>query len=59
MCFLVEKLLYITANPKGIEKSKGLKIGESFINTIKEENPEMEIKTIDLFTLNMHIWMRS
>jgi FMN-dependent NADH-azoreductase len=46
----VGKLLYITANPKGLEKSKGLKIGEVFINTIKEECHEMEIKTIDLFS---------
>ena len=49
----MKKLLYITANPKGLEKSKGLKIGEAFINTVKEENPEMEIKQMDLFTLDI------
>ncbi|WP_419954017.1 FMN-dependent NADH-azoreductase [Neobacillus niacini] len=47
------KLLYITANPKGIEKSKGLKIGEAFIKTIQAESPETEIKTIDLFKLEI------
>jgi FMN-dependent NADH-azoreductase len=51
-CVYVGKLLYITANPKGLEKSKGLKIGEAFIKTIKEECPEMEMKTIDLFSFN-------
>ena len=53
MCIFVEKLLYITANPKGLEKSKGLKIGEAFINTIKDEYPVVEIKHIDLFTLDI------
>lgn len=51
-CVYVGKLLYITANPKGLEKSKGLKIGEAFISTIKEERPEMEMKTIDLFSFD-------
>jgi FMN-dependent NADH-azoreductase len=52
-CVYVGKLLYITANPKGLEKSKGLKIGEAFINTIKVESPETEIQTIDLFSLDI------
>lgn len=52
-CVRVGKLLYITANPKGIEKSKGLKIGEAFIKTIQAESPETEIKTIDLFKLEI------
>lgn len=47
------KLLYITANPKGIEKSKGLQIGESFLETIKQECPDIEIKKMDLFSLDM------
>jgi FMN-dependent NADH-azoreductase len=45
----MEKLLYITANPKGLEKSKGLQIGEAFIQTFHEENPEIEITRKDLF----------
>lgn len=49
-CVYMGRLLYITANPKGIEKSKGLQIGESFINSIKEECPEIEINIIDLFS---------
>jgi FMN-dependent NADH-azoreductase len=47
--FLMEKLLYITANPKGLEKSKGLKIGEAFIEAFQAENPEIEITRLDLF----------
>lgn len=46
------KLLYITANPKGLEKSKGLQIGEAFLETYQEVRPEVEIKRIDLFALD-------
>nr|WP_263328481.1 NAD(P)H-dependent oxidoreductase [Neobacillus sp. Marseille-Q6967] len=45
-------LLYITANPKGPEKSKGLQIGQTFINTIREECPDMHIRKIDLFAFD-------
>jgi FMN-dependent NADH-azoreductase len=45
----MEKLLYITANPKGLAKSKGLQIGEAFVTSFREENPEIEIKRLDLF----------
>ena len=47
----MEKLLYVTANPKGIEKSKGLKIGEAFLESFQQERPDVEIKKIDLFSL--------
>ncbi|MEH7097842.1 FMN-dependent NADH-azoreductase [Neobacillus vireti] len=45
----MKKLLYVTANPKGLEKSKGLKIGESFLEALHEERPDIEISRIDLF----------
>jgi FMN-dependent NADH-azoreductase len=45
----MEKLLYITANPKGMEKSKGLQIGEAFLQSFMNENPDVEITKIDLF----------
>ncbi|WP_066068075.1 FMN-dependent NADH-azoreductase [Neobacillus soli] len=48
----MKKLLYITANPKGLEKSKGLQIGESFLDAFREESPDVEIKKFDLFTLD-------
>lgn len=43
------KLLYITANPKGLSKSKGLQIGEAFLEAFRTEQPDVEIKKIDLF----------
>lgn len=43
------KLLYITANPKGLSKSKGLQIGEAFLEAFRQEQPDAEIKKIDLF----------
>jgi FMN-dependent NADH-azoreductase len=45
----VKKLLYVTANPKGLEKSKGLKIGEAFLEAFQEERSDVEISKIDLF----------
>lgn len=45
----MEKLLYISANPKGVEKSKGLQIGEAFLQSFISENPGIEINKIDLF----------
>ncbi|MEH7072541.1 FMN-dependent NADH-azoreductase [Neobacillus drentensis] len=48
----MEKLLYITANPKGLEKSKGLKIGEAFLESFQQERPEVTIKKVDLFSLD-------
>lgn len=47
------KLLYITANPKGLEKSKGLQIGEAFLQSFQQERPEVEITKMDLFQLDM------
>ncbi|PLS09700.1 FMN-dependent NADH-azoreductase [Neobacillus cucumis] len=46
----MEKLLYITANPKGLEKSKGLKIGEAFLESFQEERADVEINRVDLFS---------
>jgi FMN-dependent NADH-azoreductase len=48
----MEKLLYITANPKGLEISKGLKIGEAFLEAFQQERSDVEIKKMDLFSLD-------
>jgi len=48
----MRKLLYITANPKGLEKSKGLKIGEAFLEAFQAERPDVEIHRIDLFAFD-------
>lgn len=48
----MEKLLYVTANPKGLEKSKGLKIGGASLESFQQERPDVDIKRMDLFTLD-------
>lgn len=51
---LVSKLLYITVNPKkAIERSKGRQIGEVFLETFRQEQPDVEIANWDLYQLNM------
>ncbi|WP_231689598.1 NAD(P)H-dependent oxidoreductase [Bacillus sp. FJAT-27245] len=47
------KLLYISANPKGPEKSKGMQIGEAFLQSFIEEQPDINITKIDLFQFDM------
>lgn len=48
----MKKLLYVTANPKELAKSKGLQIGEAFLESFHQELPDAEIKKMDLFTLD-------
>ncbi|PLR94173.1 FMN-dependent NADH-azoreductase [Bacillus sp. T33-2] len=50
------KLLYVTANPKRPAVSKGMKIGEAFLETFIKEQPDTEITHMDLFNLDMP-WM--
>lgn len=45
------KVLYITANPKPVEYSASLQVGQTFIDAYKAQNPNDEITTIDLVTL--------
>lgn len=47
------KLLYVTANPKGLEKSKGLQIGKAFLQTFQQERPDVEIERMDLFQIDI------
>lgn len=47
------KLLYVTANPKGLDKSKGLQIGETFIEAFQSERPDVEITRLDLFQFDI------
>ncbi|WP_409270152.1 FMN-dependent NADH-azoreductase [Neobacillus sp. SCS-31] len=47
------KLLYISANPKGPKKSKGMQIGEAFLRSFIDEQPNIEITKIDLFQFDM------
>lgn len=43
------KVLYVTANPKEVNESFGLSVGEEFLKAYKEENPNDEIVRLDLF----------
>ncbi|EEM11347.1 FMN-dependent NADH-azoreductase 2 [Bacillus pseudomycoides] len=43
------KVLFITANPNSAEASFGVAVGESFIEAYKNEHPQDEVVTIDLF----------
>ena len=43
------KVLYILSNPKTIDKSVSLKLGNEFINEYQKENPNDEIVEIDLY----------
>ncbi|RHW42075.1 NAD(P)H dehydrogenase [Neobacillus notoginsengisoli] len=47
------KLLYISANPKGAGKSKGMQIGEAFLASFLASQPDTEILKIDLFDFDM------
>ncbi|MFC7394760.1 FMN-dependent NADH-azoreductase [Scopulibacillus cellulosilyticus] len=43
------KVLYITANPKPVEASFGLQVGEHFAETLQRENPDVEIERVNLY----------
>ncbi|HAQ08612.1 MAG TPA: FMN-dependent NADH-azoreductase [Bacillus bacterium] len=42
-------VLYITANPKPVEESFSLSVGEEFINSYRENNPDDEVIRLDLY----------
>lgn len=44
-----EKLLYITANPKPLEDSYSLSVGQEFLQTYQKQNPEDRIIILDLY----------
>jgi FMN-dependent NADH-azoreductase len=50
---VMAKLLYITANPKPVEASFGLKVGQAFLEAYREENPKDEIVELNLFQMNI------
>lgn len=43
------KLLYITANPKSVEDSYGLQVGEHFLKTYQHLHPEETIERVNLY----------
>jgi FMN-dependent NADH-azoreductase len=46
-------VLYITANPKKVEQSLSLSIGETFLETYKAQNPNDQITHIDLYAQSL------
>lgn len=46
----MEKVLYITANPKEESKSFGLQVGREFINEYKISNKNIQVTEIDLYS---------
>jgi FMN-dependent NADH-azoreductase len=50
----MSKLLYITANPKSdIKLSKGMQIGEVFLEEFKKEKPDVEIVRMHLYSMDI------
>lgn len=48
------KLLYITANPKSdVKLSKGMQIGEVFLEEFKKNQPDVEIEKMHLYEMNI------
>ncbi|CAM3725408.1 FMN-dependent NADH-azoreductase [Mesobacillus thioparans] len=46
-------VLYITANPKPVEESFSLSVGEEFIKAYRENNPEDEVVRLDLYKMDV------
>lgn len=44
-------VLYITANPKPVEYSSSLQVGQTFMEAYKAQNPNDEVTVLDLVTL--------
>ncbi|MFZ3102005.1 MAG: FMN-dependent NADH-azoreductase [Desulfitobacteriaceae bacterium] len=47
------KVLYITANPKQVEDSICLSVGQAFLNAYRQMNPNDEIIPLDLYKVNI------
>ncbi|WHX42436.1 FMN-dependent NADH-azoreductase [Mesobacillus sp. AQ2] len=46
-------VLYITANPKAVEESFSLTVGEEFIKAYRENNPADEVVRLDLYKMDV------
>ncbi|PLR94821.1 FMN-dependent NADH-azoreductase [Bacillus sp. T33-2] len=46
-------ILYITANPKPVQESFGLTVGEEFLKEYREANPNDEVVRLDLYNANI------
>lgn len=46
-------VLYITANPKPVEESFSLSVGEEFLKAYRENNPNDEVIRLDLYKMDV------
>ncbi|WLR57512.1 FMN-dependent NADH-azoreductase [Mesobacillus subterraneus] len=46
-------VLYISANPKPVEESFSLSVGEEFIKAYRKNNPEDEVVRLDLYNMDV------
>lgn len=49
----MSKVLYITANPKPMEESYSLTVGDAFIKSYKRANPKDEVINLDLYNMEV------
>lgn len=49
----MSKVLYITANPKAVDQSYSLTLGEAFLEEYKKSNPNDEIVNVDLYNMEV------
>lgn len=49
----MKKVLFITANPKSESQSFSLEAGRKFIETYKRNNPDHEVKELDLYQMEI------
>lgn len=49
----VAKLLYITANPKSVQDSYCLSVGQAFLDAYRQTNPNDEIIPLDLYKISI------
>lgn len=47
------KLLYVTVNPKPVESSFSLQVGEHFLEEYKKANPNDKVETFDVYEENV------
>jgi len=49
----VARVLYITANPKPVDQSYSLSVGEAFLEAYRQESPQDEIIRLDLYRMDI------
>lgn len=50
----MSRVLYIKANPKESKDSDSLKLGNYFVEKLRENNPNDEVEVLDLYQMELH-----